>query len=149
MVHSDSDCSSSTDESQYENNPLDEYGRPLNRPQFRPVGVSSVLTRAKEFLPLFRDATMQLIEPDVIKNDQIADVRLPTLTEQDRISDESDSDTSFGVEIDVGLGVYDVSGDIDYLNLERAGIPILDAPSADKPQTTVSVDLIQEIKTTP
>ncbi len=144
MSFSGSDCSESSDCSENETLPVDEFGRPVTRPNFRSVGPSSVLARAKEFLPLFRNATVQLIEPDVIAKN--SDIRLPTRPELEGRSDESDSPSSFGIEIDVGLGVFDVNGDIEHSELSRAGIPIVEIQTESQSETEHTSGLIQEIE---
>jgi hypothetical protein len=139
-----SDSSSSSDDFDGEiRNRIDEFGRPVARPQFQPCGESQVLARAKEFLPLFREATFRLIEPDMVTENS-TDIRL-SLDELHTASEDTDSENSFGVEIDVGLGVFDVNGAIEDSVVKQAGIPIVELHLPLKPEILPSNTLIQVV----
>jgi len=144
-MSSDSDCSSSSDGSENAIKRLDEFGRPFQRPNFRSIEACSALSRAKEFLPLFRNATLQLIEPVVIPQEPTGNIQLPTRTDQEEIWDDSESDASYGVEIDVGLGVFDINGDIENSVFGSTGIPVIETATINQSRTVSSGDLIQEI----
>jgi hypothetical protein len=137
-----SDCSSSSEDSDVAvRSRMDDYGRPRTRPQFRSCGESQVLARAKEFLPIFRDATFRLIEPGIV-TEPSADIRLP-LEEHQTESDDTSSENSFGVEIDVGMGVFDVNGTIEEFEAKQAGIPIIELQSAEKPEVLPRNNMIE------
>jgi hypothetical protein len=102
---------------------LDPIGRPLRPPVYTSVGESSVLTRVKEFLPLFRAAPLMRADPcmdGVGKSSPLIELRG---TGSD--SEPSSPSGSVGVEIDVGLGVFDVNGEVDEDCLKSQGVEIL------------------------
>ena len=147
---SDSDSSDSSVSGINESLPkFDEFGRPLSKPVYSSLGESSVLSRVRDFLPIFRDATLQLSEPRV-ESQREPDVKLPwgndacDLTE----SDDDSSHSSYGIEIDVGLGVFDVNGAVDEQALAQQGTPIVSVDhdlETDKAPDAQEFPLIQEI----
>ena len=129
---------------------LDNVGRPLTRPVYVPIGASSVLSRVKEFLPLFRDATLQLSEPKIMK-ESIPEIQLPTQHDSSDPDDSMSSESSYGVQVELGLGVFDVNGPIDEEALARQGTPVLfteDEPTHAVPSQNASNPLIEEISST-
>lgn len=147
---SDTDsCGSSHRNSSKSSARFDEFGRPRVRPLYKAIGESSVLSRARDFLPIFRDATLKLSDPQ-IQSQLDSHVKIPSshLVDGELESNSDESESSFGVEIDVGLGVFDVNGSVDEKSIIKQGIPVLSEPvperapgSLDNPQTP----LIQEI----
>jgi len=144
-VASDSSSESSISDDEYRTR-LDEYGRPLNRPTFEHIGASSVLNRVKEFLPIFRQAVIVPSEPEIVFTSD--DVLLPTRTHD---QDETASDDSYGVQVDVGLGVYDVNGAVDEEALEKNGTPIIlvDNKMGHHGHGTAPMSLIEVISNEP
>lgn len=104
---------------------LDPYGRPLSKPIFGSLEESSVLARAREFIPIFRNATMKLVDPEIHRPLQPS-VTMPHMEEShDTECDECASTSSYGVQIDVGLGVFDVTGSVNENTLAQSGIPLV------------------------
>jgi hypothetical protein len=143
VVCSSNDTSSS-DSSSDSTSPrprLDEFGRPLSRPVFSSIGESSVLMRARQFLPLMKDASLTLSDPSITKPIEF-DLKLPS----DDLRDSDSETESVGVEIDVGLGVFDVNGAIDEKELEKSGTQIIDMEGTEIDMTSSrSTPLIQEL----
>jgi hypothetical protein len=121
MSSIDSDSSSSEDVSAK----IDDLGRPLTRPVYGAIGESSVLARVKDFLPQLRASNANVIDPRVDRA-QDSDIIL-TRVRSPSISSESStsSGVSFGVEVDVGLGVFDVNGVVDEAAFVQGNIPIV------------------------
>ena len=116
------------------------------KPDFSSVGVPSVLARAREFIPLFRDATLKLYDPEIRLMEKTPDIKIPTgLDGHVDDEDEASSVSSFGVEVDVGLGVFDVNGAIDEESIQRTGVPVLDAPVTGSSVRSDVSPLIQEV----
>ena len=133
-MQTESDLSDSVSDSSLEDVPrLDDLGRPLERPVFRPIGESSVLSRVKEFLPLIKAAGLHMSEPKVRECNQggSSDIKIPLNRKQseDSVSSQSGA-SSFGVEVDVGLGVYDINGVLDEDTAEKMGVPIIESNPA-------------------
>ena len=104
---------------------LDPYGRPLSKPIFASLEESSVLARAREFIPIFRNATMKLVDPAIHRPLQPT-VRMPSMqASHDTESDECASTSSYGVQINVGLGVFEVEGSVDENTLAQSAIPVV------------------------
>lgn len=128
---------------------FDEHGRPRVKPNYSFIGESSVLSRAREFIPLFREATLKLNDPKILPLVTDAEIRLPERHVDSLIDEEDDdasSSSSFGVEVDLGIGVFDVNGAIDDDALMSAGVPIIQAPDKEVSVSTHSTPLIQEVE---
>ena len=146
MSSADSDSSSSSEDETLCN--LDEFGRPLSRPVFGSVEESTVLSRVREFLPQFKASVAQSFEPRIkntVDNSSIVLHRSRSMSGASSGSAESAS--SYGVEIEVGCGVFDVMGEIDEGALSREGIPTvdLDLPTNKRTSSVRPEPLIQEI----
>jgi hypothetical protein len=145
MSISSFDESSCEDYSDAEQRPrLDEIGRPLTRPTYQPIGQSSVLSRVKEFLPIFRDAALVPSEPQILY-EKDSDIILPK-TEDQTYDDDFSSQSSYGVEVDVGLGVYDIHGAVDESALALTGTPTIYMDSVEDANLTVAGPIIEEIQ---
>ena len=124
---------------------LNEYGMPHSKPVFSSIGQSSVLNRAKEFLPLFRKATLQIIDPKIEKPIPL-DVLLPSERTISPASDSpSSSQSSYGVEVDIGMGVFDVLGSVDENALINKGTPVILTDDRGDLEKDTGNRLIQEI----
>ena len=147
MSNLDSESSTSSSD---ESCRLDAIGRPLTRPVYGSVEESSVLLRVREFLPQLQAATRgSIMDPLVTSEDREVPVELPSRNAMNDQEDDSDaSESSFGVEIDVGCGVFDVMGNVDDTELASGGIPTIYSDAAALPQSKVKEDipLIQEIE---
>ena len=105
---------------------LDPFGRPLTRPVYGSVGESDLLRRVREFLPQLKASPGALvIDPRLTK----PDTEIVLLPRDRAMSDCSlgshSSEASFGVEIDVGCGVFDVNGTVDEKLIGASGIPMI------------------------
>jgi hypothetical protein len=125
---------------------LNEYGMPLSKPVFVSIGQSSVLNRAREFLPLFREATLHIMDPKIEKPND-SEILIPRERSCSSFSDNSsDSQSSYGVEVDIGMGVFDVNGSVDEETLIKNGTPmILTHTVSESGPDHMESPLIQEI----
>ena len=113
---------------------LDKFGRPVERPDFCSIGESSVLSRVKSFLPLLRSAELRTIEPNIKpqrSEPSGSEIKLPRMRMGSFSSVSSESScSSYGVEVNVGIGVFEVNGNIDNFSGGASGIPIIESLSA-------------------
>lgn len=124
MSSGDSDSSSSENDAVYQ---LDEFGRPFSRPAYTSVRQSSVLSRVREFLPQFKASVVKSFDPKIENPDTDSSILLQRPRSCSGSSSYSaESNSSFGVEIEVGCGVFDVCGEVDERALSREGIPTLE-----------------------
>jgi hypothetical protein len=107
---------------------LDEFGRPISRPIYSSIGTSSVLSRVREFLPQFKASVVKSsFDPQILQQDAETTSIILQRPRSSSVSSTGslDSESSFGVEIEVGCGVFDVTGTIDEEALVRENIPTL------------------------
>jgi hypothetical protein len=101
----------------------------------------------RDFLPLLKQANASITEPRIsVLTDQSSknDILIPSNQFESDISPRSES--SFGVEIDVGCGVFDVTGHVDESALSKIGVEIVDSkPIETAPKSDEPVPLIQEL----
>ena len=122
---------------------LDDFGRPFERPVFQSIGESSVLSRVKEFLPLLKAAGSNLCEPKLVSDraphgDNIIIPRLRTQSVDSSVSGAG-SDSSYGVEVDVGMGVYDVNGLFDETSASSR-IPVIDTTASLRADNEITIN---------
>ncbi len=137
----DSNTSSDSESSDSSSSASSNIGSPVPlqcRPNIGPLEESNVLNRIKEFLPLFKSATIRLSDPVMTSVKSGDDCSLEVKTRDMDIDSQSETSSmcSMGVEIDLGLGVFDVNGDLDENVLKASGTEIVDS-SADMDQVTL------------
>jgi hypothetical protein len=148
-MSSEDSGSSSGDEPQCA---IDEFGRPLVRPSYASVGESSVLSRVREFLPQFKASVVRSFDPEIKPDTQINNDASILIRRSRSSSDSSalgsESVSSFGVEIEVGCGVFDVAGSVDEEALARENIPtiLLGEQNASDSVVDYSAPLIEEVE---
>lgn len=145
-IDSDSDSSSSSSNSAH----LDQFGRPFQKPIYSSTEVPSIVARLREFLPRLKNSPLPNSDPriDSSTNPKSDDILIPRLRSSSDVSNSSNaSDSSFGIEIDLGCGVFDVNGDVDEDSLVRKGVPIIEDNTSDAQKSQIrSVSLIQELE---
>ena len=142
---SESACSVTSSES-FATVAVDSHGRPLVKPKYSSIGVSSVLSRAREFLPIFRDATVKLNEPKILDLNSEPELRIPGRSSDPLdIEDDASSESSFGVEVDLGLGVFDVNGPVNEESLKLNGVAVLQGSYGECQAPGLNSHLIQEV----
>ena len=101
---------------------------PKSRPSYGPLEASKLLSRVRQFLPVFRDAPLKNCDPLFSEeNDEevLVTERLPA---EDRIrqsGEEISRDDWKTVDMEVSLGVFDVPGEEAADKLEQMGIPVV------------------------
>lgn len=106
------------------------------RPSFAPIEASKVLSRLRQFLPVFQSAPLPgNCDPEFIE-EQEPEILIGEGCDMVEHADKPEP----GVEMDIQMGVFDVQGDVR--EIERMGFPIVDLPD-DKEVG----DLIEEIST--
>lgn len=144
-VDSDSDESSSSRNS----GRLDQFGRPFQKPSYSSTEEPPIVARLRQFLPLLEASTKRDSDPriDSSTSSKSGDILLPRVRSSSDISDSSQAtDSSYGIEIDVGCGVFEVNGEVDEVSLLRNGVPIIQDSGCDLHESqSRSVSLIQEL----
>lgn len=87
---------------------------------------------------------MELIEPHITTSSS-ENIVIPSSLECKDRSFSGDTESSFGIEIDVGLGVFDVNGSVADADLEQVGIHIVNIGDQDDPISS-NTYLIEEVE---
>ena len=126
MLKGMNSSSSSSDASDTEETSPDApFQMPASRPNFGPIEASTVLSRLRQFIPVFIAAPTENCDPLVLDEAILTQEPNPDAVEP-------------GVEMQLSLGVYDVEGKVDEGKLSEMGIPVVGQEKAEP-------SLIQEI----